>query len=608
MVIFCFAEYLGFNNRTCSGSGANLSKSSTAGPVMRRPSASMMWREWLIRVIAIDDKKLVSLQPFVRPDVKGKVRCKGFVSTLYGNPKFKLACAIPPYGNRLFLSSTQDQSNDNSQTWEIRAVEGKKGTFEFIAANKPAACRRLLAVEGCRTQPRLVDEFTISGGSKTNAYTFWRLVKRYDIVSTDLDDKTVPPQPSLPSQTEESQTLNAPGPVISAEISTTTAYIQVVIESIGGGDGCVVSSIRLTSSGSITGSLEQTVQVLISSTPTLSTVGVTVAMIHPGYNSIYAVGQCEEEGKITERSNELSVFYLPPGESTPQITTPASQPASAPTLDSVSLKVGSESSTVTATWTAGLDSVPPAGDPSFFVACVASGISCPSSPTFDIQRPSVQVSTDVGGLSPNTTYDCYVVAKSSHGTGVCSAKKTIATASQQLTSPQVLGGEIFSASSVWDSQKNPASSAFDGSYGDQNEGSGFWHSEYPIYNPSGIYCGSASTVIGSNSVFGEWLQIQFPQKILISKFSLSPRKNWAHRAPYDGRLVGSNDGNTWSELLAWSNVVTWAYGQDTFFVPSTSTPYSYYRVICEKVGSEASDSANSVQITQFKIFGQIGLV
>ena len=59
-------------------------------------------------------------------------------------------------------------------------------------------------------------------------------------------------------------------------------------------------------------------------------------------------------------------------------------------------------------------------------------------------------------------------------------------------------------------------------------------------------------------------------------------------------------------ILRWEvpkYLVSWAYEQDTFFVPSTSTPYSYYPVICEKVGSEASDYWNSVQITQFKIFG-----
>lgn len=60
-------------------------------------------------------------------------------------------------------------------------------------------------------------------------------------------------------------------------------------------DGCAVSSIRLTTSGSITGSMEQTVQVLLSSTPTLSSVEIIVTMITPGYSSIYAVGYCEDK-------------------------------------------------------------------------------------------------------------------------------------------------------------------------------------------------------------------------------------------------------------------------------------------------------------------------
>jgi hypothetical protein len=41
-------EYLGFNNRTCSDS---ISPKKSAGPVMKGKSESMMWREWLLRVV-----------------------------------------------------------------------------------------------------------------------------------------------------------------------------------------------------------------------------------------------------------------------------------------------------------------------------------------------------------------------------------------------------------------------------------------------------------------------------------------------------------------------------------------------------------------------------
>lgn len=106
------AEYFGFNNRTCS---TKISPRTTAGPVMRGPSESMLWREWMIRVHdtqseEIEMYKTVSVQAFVHPDVEGDARCLGFASTFYGSPEFKGTCALPPYGNALFLNSTQDDS------------------------------------------------------------------------------------------------------------------------------------------------------------------------------------------------------------------------------------------------------------------------------------------------------------------------------------------------------------------------------------------------------------------------------------------------------------------------------------------------------------------
>lgn len=79
------------------------------------------------------------------------------------------------------------------------------------------------------------------------------------------------------------------------------------------------------------------------------------------------------------------------------------------------------------TWTPGIDSVPPAGDPAFFVTCVTSGTPCPVSPAYNVGRPSAATTTIVRGLSTDTTYDCYVVAKSSQGNGVCSSLKNVTT-------------------------------------------------------------------------------------------------------------------------------------------------------------------------------------
>ena len=141
------AEYLGFNNRTCS---TNITPRRTAGPVMRGPSKSMMWREWMIRVNHDVDKseefKSISMQAFIHPDLEDDAKCQGFVSTFYDSPEFKGACKTPPYGSALYLNSTKDNGNESSQTWKIRLFDGSKAEFEMIASNKPGECQRVLAV------------------------------------------------------------------------------------------------------------------------------------------------------------------------------------------------------------------------------------------------------------------------------------------------------------------------------------------------------------------------------------------------------------------------------------------------------------------------------
>ena len=150
------AEYLGFNNRTCS---ATLSPRRSAGPVMRGQSKSMMWREWFVRVEERGNEKLISLQAFIPPDSEYEARCLGFVSSFYGNKKYKGTCVIPPYGNSLYLDGTYENSTKApSQKWVLKAHTASKDSFELVASNKPDVCLRVLAVEDCGKMPVLVEQ------------------------------------------------------------------------------------------------------------------------------------------------------------------------------------------------------------------------------------------------------------------------------------------------------------------------------------------------------------------------------------------------------------------------------------------------------------------
>ncbi|KAI8110445.1 hypothetical protein M9435_002120 [Picochlorum sp. BPE23] len=148
-------EFLGFNNRSCSEA---VSMAKTAGPVMRTgQSASMMWREWLLRVEGDDNEKRVSLQAFVPPDYAEYTRCLGFVSNFYENPSYKGTCLVSSHAGDLFLNSSQGAGVDSPQMWKVKdGGDSSTSTFEMTAANKPEICRHVLAVKNCQSQPVLV--------------------------------------------------------------------------------------------------------------------------------------------------------------------------------------------------------------------------------------------------------------------------------------------------------------------------------------------------------------------------------------------------------------------------------------------------------------------
>eukprot|EP00889_Picochlorum_renovo_P001611 jgi/Picre1/28641/NNA_004041.t1 len=115
--------------------------------------------------------------------------------------------------------------------------------------------------------------------------------------------------------------------------------------------------------------------------------------------------------------------------------------ATAATIVSATPKTGSENDTLVVTWVPGDDSVPPAGDPAFYVTCVANGSACPKDLNFDLYRPSgSNETTVVSGLVEGTLYDCYVVAKDWDGTGVCSEPAQVSTY-QRATAPMIASVE-----------------------------------------------------------------------------------------------------------------------------------------------------------------------
>jgi hypothetical protein len=284
----------------------------------------MMWREWMVTVHKTNDDRVdVSLQAFMHPALEDQGKCLGYVSNYYGDAQYKGTCVVPPYGNGLFLSGKEDAGNKASNSPQVLTMKAAgEGEFVITAANKPDECARALAVEDCNNRAVLVED-PVKYFTDSKKYTTWVLTKRYDVVASGTLPPAQPsappavaPSPSTPN-TPSTPALSIPGPVISAPNTTSLGYVDVLVQSIGGGGGtarCFVTTIVITVAN--TASAPATYEIP-SSRLNLSSLGVAIP-VQVGENSISAVGMCKN-GESTERSQVLSisVIYLPAGGAEP---------------------------------------------------------------------------------------------------------------------------------------------------------------------------------------------------------------------------------------------------------------------------------------------------
>jgi hypothetical protein len=139
-----------------------------------------------------------------------------------------------------------------------------------------------------------------------------------------------------------------------------------------------------------------------------------------------------------------------------------------------------------------------------------------------------------------------------------------------------------------------------------------WHtsesSSSTMYNTStGQYVGTTTTIAGNTVYSGEWLQIQLPNAIYLSSFTIVPRAgNETARSPRSFVVLGSNNGSTWSLVDEETNINTWsATTVPKHFVvsmPPTSS-FNYYRIVIRRVGNNDTSAGlqASVQIMNWNL-------
>lgn len=145
-----------------------------------------------------------------------------------------------------------------------------------------------------------------------------------------------------------------------------------------------------------------------------------------------------------------------------------------------------------------------------------------------------------------------------------------------------------SYSSTWEDNNYQGWRAFtneaDDAYHIANNGAGAGSGGGLYRGTNGAYTGTVSTTISGSGVLGEWLQIELPHPIRLTRYSLLSRRTNPNQSASTWRIAGSNDSNTWTEVDSESGITGWvADVAKTFITTNATVAYKYYRMVCTQI-------------------------
>jgi len=128
---------------------------------------------------------------------------------------------------------------------------------------------------------------------------------------------------------------------------------------------------------------------------------------------------------------------------------------------------------------------------------------------------------------------------------------------------------------------------------DDQTGFDQWWMDSGNYNAStGAYQGAFSTTTASGSnLAGEYLQVQMPSSVVPLSYSITPRQESYYlerRNVTKWWLVGSSNGSAWDILD--SQETEWTSTAAKTFNLATNTAYSYFRIVCGRVGNSNTNN------------------
>ena len=169
----------------------------------------------------------------------------------------------------------------------------------------------------------------------------------------------------------------------------------------------------------------------------------------------------------------------------------------------------------------------------------------------------------------------------------------------------VSGNYTASASSTLDNNSLPSYAFGNNIWNTSNYG--MWHNATTAYTSGAYTANTYTTTVSGTSYAGEWLQLQAPNALQLTSFSIYPRQDsslWGSRSPKNFVIAGSNDGTTWSLLHTATGISDWS-SADKYFVcngPNVANKYNYFRLIVTAV-----NGGSYINITNLNLYTPISL-
>jgi len=116
------------------------------------------------------------------------------------------------------------------------------------------------------------------------------------------------------------------------------------------------------------------------------------------------------------------------------------------------------------------------------------------------------------------------------------------------------------------------------------------------------------TTVDGDDKRGEWIQMEFPHKMVVDYVALAAQTDSEeYRAPKEGVIAGSNDGETWETMHVFTNQTSWTDNVFNNYVIDTNAGkgFKYVRIIIEKVQYDGTTSSTRqyTSLAEIKFYG-----